>query len=241
VAKNGIFHWDGGTQATYNGMVHALDAQIGRVLAELDRTGQAKNTIVIFTSDNGGERFSNTWPFTGHKTELLEGGLRVPAVIRWPGHLPAGTVNTQVAMSMDWMPTLLAAAGTAPDVAFPSDGINLLPLLASGAKPLERTVYWRYKANAQRAIRSGDYKAVKLAGNTFLFNVVADPLERANLKRRQPDVYRRLTAAWDDWNRGMLPEQPGTSTDNFSGDKYADHINTPAIDPKAVDSDPAWP
>jgi arylsulfatase A-like enzyme len=233
--------FDGGTQAIYNRMVESMDRQIGRVLAALEQTGQARNTIVVFTSDNGGERFSYTWPFSGRKTELLEGGLRVPAVIRWPGRLPAGSVNAQVAISMDWMPTLLASAGIAPAAAAPPDGINLLPLLAAGARPVERTLYWRYKANAQRAIRAGDFKAVKIAGNTFLFNVVDDPLERANLKQRLPEVYQRLTAAWNDWNRTMLPERPGSFTDNFSGDKYADHINTPAVDPKAVDADPAWP
>jgi arylsulfatase A-like enzyme len=144
-------------------------------------------------------------------------------------------------MSMDWLPTLLAAAGTAPDPAFPPDGIDLLPLLAQGSKPVERTVYWRYKANAQRAIRAGDFKALKIAGNTFLFNVVDDPLERANLKERKPDLYRRLTAAWDAWNSTMLPERPETGTGNFNGGELADHINTPAVDPKRVDSDAAWP
>ena len=233
--------FDGGTQAIYNRMVEAMDLQIARLLATLDKSGLAQDTIVVFSSDNGGERFSNTWPFSGRKTELLEGGLRVPAVIRWPGRLPAGSINSQVTISMDWMPTLLAAAGTAPVATLPSDGINLLPLLAAGARPVERTLYWRYKANAQRAIRSADYKVVKIAGNTFLFNVVADPLERANLKQRLPDVYKRLTAAWDAWNRTMLPEWAGSYTDNFNGSTYADHINTPAIDAAAVDSDPAWP
>ena len=222
-------------------MVESMDQQIARLLAELDATGQAGNSMVIFTSDNGGERYSNVWPFSGRKTELLEGGLRVPALIRWPGRVTAGLVNTQVTMSMDWMPTLLAAANTAPDPAYPSDGINLLPLLAKGSKPIERTVYWRYKANAQRAIRSGDYKVVKIANNSFLFNVADDPQERANLKERLPEVYHRLTSAWDAWNKIMLPEIPESYTDNFTGALYADHINTPAVDPKQVDSSPAWP
>ena len=87
------------------------------------------NTIVIFTSDNGGERFSDTWPFSGKKSELLEGGLRIPAIVRWPGRVAAGSVSEQVMISMDWMPTLLAAAGTATDPAYPPDGENLLPTL----------------------------------------------------------------------------------------------------------------
>src|SRR6266853_330645 len=93
--------------------------RIGRVLEALDVQGLAANTIVIFTSDNGGERFSKTWPFTGMKGELLEGGLRIPAIARWPGRIAAGAVSEQVIITMDWMPTLLAAAGTQPDPAYP--------------------------------------------------------------------------------------------------------------------------
>ena len=115
----------GAKLATYNKMVEAMDQQIGAVLRALDETGQADNTIVIFTSDNGGERLSNTWPFTGKKSELLEGGIRIPSVIRWPGHIPAGLVSPQVMIHMDWLPTLLAACGGAPDPASPSDGISL--------------------------------------------------------------------------------------------------------------------
>ena len=91
-----LFHFDGGTQRTYQLMVQRMDLQIGRVLQALEAAGVADNTVVIFTSDNGGERFSDTWPFTGKKTELLEGGLRIPAVIRWPARIKAGRVSEQV-------------------------------------------------------------------------------------------------------------------------------------------------
>src|SRR6202008_437811 len=99
-----------------------MDLQIGRVLEALDTHGFTENTIVIFTSDNGGERFSDTWPFTGRKTEPVEGGLRVPAILRWPDQIPGGIVSEQVTIGMDWFPTLLSAAGAAPDPAYPSDG-----------------------------------------------------------------------------------------------------------------------
>src|SRR6202045_3097672 len=106
-----LFHYDGGTQRTYQRMIQQMDLQIGRVLQALDTTGAAENTIVIFTSDNGGERYADTWPFTGRKTELLEGGLRIPAVIRWPGRIPQGRTTDQVAVTAVWMPPLLAAPG----------------------------------------------------------------------------------------------------------------------------------
>jgi arylsulfatase A-like enzyme len=131
-------------------------------MEELHASSLGENTIVIFTSDNGGERFSDTWPFTGRKTELLEGGLRIPAIITWPARIPQGRTTDQVAISMDWVPTLLAAAGTSPDPNYPPDGINLLPILAQGAPIITRKLFWRYKANAQRATRDGDYKFLKI-------------------------------------------------------------------------------
>ena len=232
---------EAGTLATYNRMVEAMDKQVGRVLDALAKTGQADNTLILFTSDNGGERFATTWPFNGRKSELLEGGIRVPSVVRWPGRIPKGLVSEQIMMHMDWLPTLTAAAGTGPDPKFPSDGISLLPVLTEGARPVERSLFWRYKSNAQRAVRIGNYKALKIGPNTFLYDVVADPMARANLKRRMPDVYKRLIDAWTAWNGGMLPEVAESFTYNNAGAEWSDHINTPLIDPKAVDGGGAWP
>jgi arylsulfatase A-like enzyme len=233
IQGRGIADYDGGSQKTYQKMIEAMDAQIGRVLKALDDNRLTNNTIVIFTSDNGGERFALTWPFTGRKTELLEGGLRIPSIISWPGRIPQGKTSDQVSISMDWMPTLLAAAGTSPDPALPPDGMNLLPHLTTNAAPVPRTLYWRYKANAQRAIRDGDMKFLKILDNTFLFNVAEDPMERANLKNRQKDVYDRLVAKWLDWNATMLPEVDESATSNFTGAQLADHIGTPPTTRKA--------
>lgn len=226
-AGGGLGHFDGGTQQTYYRMIEAMDQQIGRVLQALETNGLTQNTIVIFTSDNGGERFSDTWPFSGKKTELLEGGLRIPSIISWPARIPAGGTTEQVAISMDWVPTLLAAAGAASDPAHPSDGMNLLPFLTEQASPVPRRLYWRYKANGQRAIRDGDLKFVKLRENTFLFNVVNDPLERANLKERQKDDYNRLVREWYNWNATMLPEIKESFTHAIDGEHMADHVGTP--------------
>ncbi len=204
---NSVADYDGGSMATYAEMVTAMDAQIARVLQTLEQTGIAQNTIVIFTSDNGGERYSDRWPFSGMKEDLLEGGLRIPAIIRWPGRIPAGVTTDQVGITMDWVPTLLAAAGTQPDPKYPSDGVNLLPILMGQAPAMQRTLFWRYNGKAQRAVRSGDLKFLKIRDNTFLFNVAKDQLERANLKNRQPEDYARLVQAFEEWNAQMLPEQ----------------------------------
>jgi arylsulfatase A-like enzyme len=217
-------HHDGGTQRTYARMVQAMDLQIGRVLQALDATGLAHDTIVIFTSDNGGERFSDTWPFTGIKTELLEGGLRVPALVCWPARIPAGRTSDQVMITMDWFPTLLEAAGTAPHPDYPPDGISLLPILTGDRGPEPRRLFWRYKTNAQRAMRDGDWKYLKIRDNEYLFNVVEDPRERANLKERQRATFARLTAEWAAWNAVMLPEIPDSFGESFTAAGYADHI-----------------
>jgi arylsulfatase A-like enzyme len=221
VAGTNLRHFDGGTQEIYARMIAAMDREIGKVLAALDAHGLAENTIVIFTSDNGGERFSDTWPFTGRKTELLEGGLRVPTLISWPARIPASVTSGQVAVTMDFTPTLLAAAGTAPDPAYPPDGMNLLPVLTGGAA-VERALFWRYKTLRQRAARVGDYKYLKILDNTFLFNVVEDPLERANLKDRRRDVYDRLVGEWEAWNAAMLPEVPDSFGESYTGAQLAD-------------------
>jgi arylsulfatase A-like enzyme len=221
VAGTNLRHFDGGTQEIYARMIGAMDREIGRVLDALDARGLSENTIVTFTSDNGGERFSDTWPFTGRKTELLEGGLRVPTLIAWPARIPAGATSEQVAISMDFMPTLLAAAGTAPDPSFPPDGIDLLPALTGGA-PVERRLFWRYKTLRQRAARIGNYKFLRILDNTFLFDVVADPLERANLKDRRRDIYDRLVGEWEAWNAAMLPEVPESFTESYTGAQLAD-------------------
>lgn len=233
IAGSNLRHFDGGTQETYRRIVAEMDTQIGRVLDALDAAGVAQDTVVVFTSDNGGERFSDTWPFTGRKTELLEGGLRLPALLSWPRRLPQGAVSTQATITMDWLPTLLAAAGAAPDPAYPSDGIDLLPILTGQAPERPRHFHWRYRANAQAALRDGDLKYLKIRDNTFLFDVAADPMERANLKSRRPEDFSRLQAAWQTWNETMLPEKPDTFSETYDGSQLADHfgVQTPTRTP----------
>lgn len=219
-----IFHYDGGTLRTYADMVTSLDANIGRVLNKLAELGMAQDTVVVFTSDNGGERFSDTWPFTGKKTELLEGGTRVPFIVKWPGLTPPGSESDSPALSMDFLPTFLAAAGGAPHPDYPTDGIDIRPALTGGTLP-ERTLFWRYHNRDQKAVRRGRYKYLSIGGNEFLFDIVADPLERGNLKERLPTVFADLKAAWHQWDAGMV-HADDVSSFGFTPEALADHFNS---------------
>ena len=198
-------HTNGGNLDTYAKMVESMDHNIGKVLSAIDRLGIANNTIVVFTSDNGGERFSDVWPFTGAKTELLEGGIRVPIIIRWPGRIPAGSTSDQMMISMDFVPTFIAAAGGAPASRMPLDGENLLPILTGRSPKMDRELYWRYNFAGQAAVRIGDWKYLKLAGTEYLFNLVEDQRERANLKEIFPEKFEYLKNKFSTWNSNMLP------------------------------------
>lgn len=217
-----IQHWDGGDMATYAAMMVNMDQNVAKLTAALDRLGLADNTIVIFTSDNGGERFSKMWPFNGRKTELLEGGLRVPCIVRWPGMAVPGSTSAAHTMTMDWLPTLLASAGARPDPAYPSDGIDITPAIAGQALP-ERTLFWRFANHDQRAARRGDHKYLQIGANTFLFDVEADPMERGNLKARRPAAFNGLRSEWQAWNSTMLPPDPQAGRHGFTADKLAEY------------------
>jgi arylsulfatase A-like enzyme len=201
-----------GNLAAFARMVASLDQNVGKVLAALDRTGIANSTIVVFTSDNGGERFSETWPFTGVKGELLEGGIRVPLIVRWPGKIPAGTTSPQVMITMDFLPTLLAAAGTAPALLYPSDGENLLPVLTGVQLPHPRRLFWRHKSAGQAAVRDRDWKYLRLGGKEHLFNLAADERERADRAADEPERLAMLRDAHSAWDLTMLPYSPGNFT-----------------------------
>ena len=216
-----LFHYDGGNLQIYGKMVRSLDAAVGQVLQALEARGLADDTIVVFTSDNGGERFSKTWPFTGQKTELLEGGLRVPTLLRWPKRLTP-QVSEQVTITMDWLPTLLGTVGVAPHPEYPSDGQDILLALTGARAPWPRTLFWRYKAQAQRAVRDGDFKYLKINDNEFLFDVVQDERERANLRHKHPEVFERLRRHWEEWSAGFLPITDDVYTHGLTPDVQAD-------------------
>jgi arylsulfatase A-like enzyme len=183
-------------------MVGALDAGVGRVLRTIERHGLADDTIVVFTSDNGGERYSFQWPLRGTKSELWEGGIRVPAIVRWPGRVPRARTRLQT-MTMDWLPTLLKLVGAA-ETGAPFDGADLSDAMRAPAvagSP-ERTLFWRTEDMA--AVRRGRWKYVRDEAREYLFDVDADPGERANQRLRQPGIVAVLRERFDAWNATML-------------------------------------
>ena len=160
----------GGSLKVFAEMMKSLDTGVGRVLAALKASGLERNTLVIFTSDNGGERFSFNWPFSGQKMDLREGGVRVPSIVRWPGVTTAGKVSDQPAITMDWTATMIAAAGAKPDAKYPLDGEDLLRVLNSKRPLFDRTFFWRTKR--QGATRSGKWKYIREGKNELLFDLV---------------------------------------------------------------------
>jgi arylsulfatase A-like enzyme len=202
-----LFHLDGGSLPVYLRMIHQMDEGIGRILQAVDETGGRDDTLVLFTSDNGGERFSDTWPLTGKKMDLLEGGIRVPYIVRWPARIKPGTVSDRVVMGMDWMPTFLAAAGVAPHPDYPLDGIDVF------GPDVPRNVFWRMIFRNQKAVRSGDWKWLSIEGNEFLYNLKNDERERANLRYREPERFVELRRAYFEWDASMpLVPQDATYT-----------------------------
>ena len=185
-------------------MVQSLDQGVAAVLEALRRSGAGDDTIVIFTSDNGGERYSRMWPLVGEKGDLLEGGIRVPAFVRYPGLIPAATTSDQVAITMDWTASLLRLGGASPRM--PLDGIDLLPMLSGASPRLNRRLYWRFVGQRQSAVRDGAFKYLRVGKHEYLFNIDNDPRERANLAPEQPKVVARMRQTFETWNRSMLPD-----------------------------------
>jgi arylsulfatase A-like enzyme len=174
-------------------MVKSLDQGIGHVLKALDASGLRENTLVIFTSDNGGEQYSDMGPFTGHKMALWEGGIRVPAMMRWPGIIQAGSETDQVVVSMDWTATMLAAAEAEPVPNYPLDGMNLLPISSGEAPTQPRTLWWRtFQRTDHHALREGDWKFLKDGEAEYLFNLADDPGEQHDVKEVQSDLFQQL-------------------------------------------------
>ena len=195
------------TRADYVAMMEHVDSSIGRILATLDRLGLSQNTLVIFTNDNGGEWLSRNMPMFHHKGSVWEGGIRVPAIMRWPSRIPAGRVSDQVGITMDLTATILAATGTPVPQEARHEGTNLLPVLEGRTPRIERTLFWRVLGDSpQHAVRSGDWKFVRDGGRLLLFNLKSDVGERENLLPQHPDIARRLQTALTAWQADVDSE-----------------------------------
>ncbi len=206
--KSNIFHLDGGNIHTYRRMIHHMDEGIGWVVEALRETDQLDNTLIVFTSDNGGERFSDNWPLVGGKMDLTEGGIRVPWIAHWPAVIPSGAVSGQHCLTMDWTATMLELAGAkaAPD--HPLDGVSLVSVLKDPVQTFERTMFWRMNHRGQRAMRLGPWKYLRVDGHDYLFNIASDARERANLAQSEPLRLIHMREAWEAWERTMPPIPP---------------------------------
>ena len=211
--KNNLFDLAGGNIHVYRRMIHHMDEGIGWIMDALKKHGMADNTLVVFTSDNGGERFSDNWPLVGGKMDLTEGGIRVPWIAHWPAVIAKGGESTQLCMTMDWSATMLDAAGVAAHPDYPLDGVSLMPVLKDAKQTFRRPLHWRMNHRGQEALRDGDWKYLKVDGNEYLFNIPGDERERANLAKKEPERLAAMRADWQAWNATMpaIPEDATVS------------------------------
>jgi arylsulfatase A-like enzyme len=209
-------------EPTYAAVIDTLDEAVGKVLATLDELKLTENTLVLFTSDNGGlhiqegphPRITHNTPYRAGKGHLYEGGHRVPAIVRWPGHVPAGQTYTSPLISTDWLPTLLELAQLP---ALPlSDGVSQAAALKRGPVPAERSLFWHqphYTNQGGRpgaAIRRGDWKLIQLydAPAPELYDLARDPGEAKNLAATEPKRVAELLAALDAWRKDVQAQMP---------------------------------
>jgi arylsulfatase A-like enzyme len=213
----------------YLSLLIGLDDSIGRVTAHLKKSGLDKNTIVFFVSDNGGSgrkpflayNTAVNTPLRGNKGQTLEGGVRVPFFVAWPGHLPAGKTFDHPVTALDILPTACAIAETTPGTNI--DGVNLLPYLSGESRAAPHTaLYWRF--GPQKAVRRSDWKLVdwrdfdkKENSGWQLYNVSQDIGEEHDLARTDPQLVTELSRAWNDWDaKNVAPLWHGSATEDTS-------------------------
>jgi arylsulfatase A-like enzyme len=184
----------------FAGMMAGMDEAVGTVLAKLRDLKLEDNTLIVFLGDNGGPTWQTTSkndPLRGQKGDVLEGGIRVPFMIQWKGQLPAGKVDDRPIISLDILPTALAAAGVAGDEAL--EGVNLLPYLTGKSKEAPaRALCWRY--GKVHAVRIGDWKLTDNGDGEKLYNLATDIGEKNDLAAKEPGKFKELKAAYDKWN-----------------------------------------
>lgn len=200
------------TRQDYVRMLERADRGVGMILGALDRHGLARNTLVVFTSDNGGEWLSRNAPLSHRKSTLWEGGIRVPLLLRWPARLPAGKTSTQVAITMDLTASIVAATGVAMPMGHRLDGINILPSLSAESPLIERQLFWRITRpeRQQKAARSGQWKLLMDGKQYLLFDLRDDVSERRDLAAQHPEVVLKLKGLLAEWEKDIDQKlQPG--------------------------------
>lgn len=194
--------WNKGDRKTYAEMVEAMDAQVGVILAQLDRMGAAVNTWVIFLSDNGGAGVGSNRPLRGSKSTVWEGGIRTPCLMRWPGRFRPRSETAQVSLMMDITASILAAAGERPKGL---DGVDLLDAWRGQAALKPRTVFFRYRrgANTRKAVRHGEWKLVSDNGREELHHLAEDENEKQDRLSAEAAVRQDLRKRLADWERDV--------------------------------------
>ena len=193
---------------TYLAMLSALDDGVGVILKKVRDCGLEENTLIFFLSDNGGPTSKNTSrndPLRGFKSDVWEGGIRVPFLVQWKGHLPAGKTYDKPVISLDVHATAVAVAGGELPTQKKLDGVNLIPYLTGEIKQSPHDfLYWRY--GSQWAIRSGDWKLIHFnpETGTQLFNLANDIGENKNLAEKNPETVKKLQDAWNNWNSQLI-------------------------------------
>ena len=190
----------------YMAATTAMDHAIGKILDELDRLGVADNTLVIFFSDNGGSGVADNTPLRGRKAQIWEGGIRVPFLARWPGHLPEGKVIDEFLSSLEVFPTFTAAAGGRLPENVVYDGFDMLPVLRGNAKSQRAEMYWQRRSH--KAARYKNWKWVQAGNEGGLFNLASDIGEQNDLSASHPDVLKEMKARWAAWRKQMDDAEP---------------------------------
>jgi arylsulfatase A-like enzyme len=197
---------NGGSREIYAAMMKSLDDGIGNIMKALDDEQLDNQTIVIFTNDNGGEKYySDNGGLTNVKGTLWEGGIRVPAFVRWPGKIAAGTITTQAAITMDWTATILSMGNGVANKDFALDGMNLMPILIGESKTIDRTFCWRtFQRTKHKAILEGNWKYLKDEKGEYLFNLATDQEEKMDVKAKEAAVFNKLKEKFATWEKTVL-------------------------------------
>ena len=199
--------WQAGTRRDYARLVESLDKAVGQILATLDQLGFAEDALVLFASDNGGNDRARNAPFRGYTSDLFEGGIHVPCIVRWPGVLPADKVDKRPFLTLDLTASLFAAAGIVPDSLEVLDGVDVLEQVASGEEAPDRALFWRARRadRTWRAVRRGKLKYLSYRDDRkfeeYLFDLEEDPEESRNLLTVYPEEVVRLKSLLLDWEK----------------------------------------